>query len=262
MIRLSLIDKIKGLVDMISSSWLFTLLFIGFIILSIFLFQSSKLENKNLKKYFLIGYSTLLVGNLIVFHKVILTFLDHFMENLIMILCFPSMAFYIGILIFLNVVLFKVLFSKTVESYNKGIIITTYTIVHFLFILVLNTIVKNKIDILSKISIYTDKDLLNLIEISIGTVVIAGIILLIISIINKLSSTEIKSSNQFYLDLNPTLEPIVIGTIKEPAAPTTFYPKYVNTISVEEKKEELDRLTVSDYKRLKLALSELAGDNK
>lgn len=261
MIRLSLVEKLKSLVTLMTSSWVFMLLFIGFILLSIFLYKGTQGENKKGKQYFLGGYSVLLIGCMLFFHEPILNFLDHFMDNIFMLICFPSMALYIAMIIFLNVIMIKTLLNTHVENYIKGIHFTVYGMVHFLFILILSTISKNNIDIFSKISIYTDKDLLNLIEMSMGIIILWGIILVVIAVIHKLSSKESAVSTHFYLDLNPTLEPIVIASANDYES-KPLYPKTASTISVEEKKEDLEHLTISDYKRLKMALIELGKESK
>jgi hypothetical protein len=202
MIQMSLLEQIIHLVEMIVSSPLtIFLLFIvcGFITL---LIVEIKSKEKMISKIIAYGFiiSTIIVA--MIFSKPLYMLSDSFMNNVFQTLLFPNVVVYILIIITINLSLIALLFK---EKINSKYLIPTFIAaiqIDFLGILTLNTINKNNIDIYSEITMYSDKDLLVLLQFTTEIFVLWVIVMTLIIAINKLitiKNKELKKQNLVHI---------------------------------------------------------------
>ena len=83
-----------------------------------------------------------------------------------MALYFPNLAVYSIIILITNIRLFSSLINKKTKNSYKVANIFSCVLINFLFILILETIIKNKIDVYETLTVYSNKELLILLELS------------------------------------------------------------------------------------------------
>lgn len=198
MIQMSLLEQILHLVEMIVSSPLtIFLLFIicGFIAL---LIAEIKSKEKIISKLLVYGIIISAIIVALIFNKPLYLLLDSFMNNLFHTILFPNIVVYILIIATINIFLISLLLKDKIN--NKYVIPTFIAAIQidFLAILTLNTISKNEIDIHSELTMYSDKDLLVLLQFTTELFMLWVIVMLLIMAINKLiniKNKELKKQN-------------------------------------------------------------------
>lgn len=177
MFEIPIPKKINILFNNIISNKLFILLLILFIIITIILILKKK------KIIFLISIFLIISILIFISYNKFFNFLDYFVDTLFNILYFPNFAVFTLIIVYIN---FKSLFKL-----NKLTIIFYYPIM-YLFILIINIIKNNNIALNSKLSIYTNSNLLSLIEITTFLFLLYIIINIIIFLSKKIHFNKVK----------------------------------------------------------------------
>ena len=143
----SLIEKIKILMELISSSTLFLICSIACVGLLIFLIVCIVL-NKKINKWIFILISILIsIVLLINYGEVIIKILDAIIDSVFMALYFPSLPVYMAILITSNTFLIVSLFSKKLLKSKKIINIINGLILDLLLILIIEIVSRNNINV-------------------------------------------------------------------------------------------------------------------
>lgn len=189
MFEIPFIDKINILVKMIKSSYLFWIIIGAFIVLITMLF----IFKKHRKLVFLIYILTFTGGMILLSHSQFVKFLDYFVEVLFNMIYFPNFCLYTLLFVIINIVMLWSINSKKILEVNKKVIIVFYSIITFLFILVINTLLNSDIDLQSKLSIYSNKNLLAIIELSTFIMTLLYIYLFVGFILKKLLKVNNKS---------------------------------------------------------------------
>lgn len=247
MTRVSLLEKIKSLVEIISSSYFFIFILIIFIILSIYLFNTIKKDEIRTKKAYVYAYAVILFSIMIFYNSQIFDLLDYLMNNIFVILCFPNLAVYITMIIFLNIIMIKSVFSKKITNINKIINISVYSSIHFILILILNLISKNQINVYDQTSLYSNQDLLNLVSLSI-IIFIMWILFNIISyFINK---TNYNIKEPIKKERHEIQDNLIINN-------NEFNNQSYNNFEENIKNVNLEDLKLEDYKRLRKLLIQI-----
>ena len=151
MFEMSFFKKMNILFNSIISNKYFIFLLILFIINIILLIL--------IRKKLILFISLVLIFGVLVFisYDKLFLFFDYFIDTLFNILYFPNFAFFTLIIFYINILI--------VKKHNKLTIIFYYLIM-YLFIIILNIIKDNNIVLNSKISIYSNTNLLALIELT------------------------------------------------------------------------------------------------
>jgi hypothetical protein len=195
MIRASIFEKFASMANLISTNYVFLLVLIAFIFLSLVLFNTTKFDTKKTKIGYIASYAVIILVLFIKYKNEIFNLFDSLMNNLFLMICFPSITVYILMIIALNVMLIKTVFKETIKNYNKIFNITIYSFVHFNLVLILSTVVKNKLDVSSDLSLYTNETVLNLIDLSIGAFILYLIVNFLFNFIEKKTATkEVKAA--------------------------------------------------------------------
>ena len=122
----------------------------------------------------------------------------------------------------------------------------------YIFFLILDEIENAKVDLSSKISIYTNDHLMILFEISLGIFIVWIVALMLIKIIKVLSKPKMEEN--FYE------EPELPKTIEEVRKQVVYEPKveYV----VVEKKNDNDMFTLDEYRQMRAILEVIKENQK
>ena len=189
MSKLSIIDKLKIFMDVSMSSSLYLLVLILLLVAGyLFLTTTKKTAKRNKTIYIII--SIFIAGCLIVlYHGSLSKMFDYMMNNFFIAVYFPNLAIYMAAIVIMN----------------------------YLLALILSVINSNKLDVFTQESIYGNKNVTALIELSSG-IFIAWIIFLILY---KIILIYLKK------DYKPKVKKVIVKkSVKK--LPSNFEPKEIN----------------------------------
>lgn len=278
MVELSLLDKIKTLLNLVLSSSLFLILLIsiGIIILDICYISR---KSKKVKMIYAVISFIIIIGLSINYLKELVNIVNVINKNLVMLINFPTMLEYVTI-IFISIIVMIISFifkrfTKIIRGINLGVVIADL----FIFFLILDQISKNNVDLSNKIDIYSNQNLMVLFQISLFIFIIWMAFLIIYSIIMKLiksnyniekqiiKNEEIKNidieENNKFEDLElPKKKNEIINFYDEPEMPKTIEElRKENADSLKEiniQNSVIDGVfTLEEYKEIKKLLDEL-----
>ena len=176
---LSIFEKLKIIFKMIIDSPLFLALFIIFILTLIIIIIGNKVKNKLVKIVSLFGYLSILAFLIIQYGEKVLLLCDNLMEKVFTAIYFPSLISYICMMIISALIVVITILSKKMDKFIRCFNMIVFIIIEFLFILTVDKIVSQNIDIYAKTAIFSNKDLLVLIQTSMAVFAIWLIILVI-----------------------------------------------------------------------------------
>ncbi len=185
MTYLSVIDKIKIL---FSSLFDFKGVFIFGILMVLFtiLYLIKKLSTKRYTISMILSIILVFLISILTNLKALSKTFDNFMTVFFTGIYFPSIYLYIStlVIVFISFIYstINVKLRKTYKIINR----VMFVINNIIFVIILNIIAKNKIDIFSINSLYTNKDLVALLEISMGLFLIWIASLVIANITNSI----------------------------------------------------------------------------
>ena len=182
----SFVEKIKMLMELISSSYLFLIIMIIFILILTLLIILTIL-NKKVNKWIFVIVSTI-VGILLLINygDILMQVLDVILDKIFMSLYFPNLPVYMSIILISNITFFLSIFSKRQTKIRKITNTINAMFLDFLLILIVEVVRKNNINIYEEISLYTNSNLLILLELSTAIFVSWILINLFISAHSKL----------------------------------------------------------------------------
>lgn len=165
---IGLFEKLSTIFGLLFSSSFTILLFVFAIFICASLFVNLYVEKKQVKLIFPVLY-VIFVGILIFqFQDYVIKGFSLYLDDLFMKAYFPSLSLYFTFLAFNLIALFVSLFSQKLTKYSKMLNIISFSILQFLFALLLNTIATLKLDITNWEVLYEHKEILSLLEVSMG----------------------------------------------------------------------------------------------
>ena len=165
---LSIAEKFKILFDMILD-FKFIFIFLGVLVIATFLYLIKKIDNR--KYIMIITLSLLLILgiDIVINYKEVF---DNFMTIFFSNIYFPSVYVYVGTLLIVAIAFITSMFNKMLNKIYKIINGITFVMNNILLAIILNIIAKNKIDVFTPNSLYTNINLVAVLEISIGLFVL------------------------------------------------------------------------------------------
>lgn len=179
MSRLSLLDKLKILSDVTSSSGLFAVAILFFVVLAFLFIATSRKAKKISKISCIIIYSAIIAVTIIFYREELFQLFDYMMNNFFIAFYFPNLAIYFAAIIATNIILCISIFNKNITKWIRTINTIIFCIIHYLLILIINIINENELNIFESTSIYQDQNAQALIELS-STIFIIWILFLIV----------------------------------------------------------------------------------
>lgn len=261
MTKMSFVDKLGVLLDVINSSKeyilvFFALLFIGYVILS----ANNKKAEKT-KSIFLMIY-ILIIGIIIYIYRANLSnMFDYMMNNLFIVIYFPNLAVYLAAIITANIIMWVSVFSTKTPKFIKNINVAVYSMITYLLILLLNIVSKNKLDVFIQSSVYGNPDAQALIELS----SVLFMLWIAFLIIYKVIKVIIIKSTPKPVVVQPKIQKPIVKPEKLKSYRQIQPPRIVKAsetmpkISKREENNYDDLLTLDDYK---LLLSILRGQKE
>lgn len=252
MTKLSLIDKLKVLVDITKSSNIFIITIISLIFLAYIFITINKKNMKSSKLTYIIIYAIILSSLLFAYKDSLNNMFDYLVNNLFIVIYFPNLAIYLSAIIITNIIIWISIFKTKVSKLIKNINVIVYCIMTYILILILNVISSNNLDVFTQTSVYSNKEALALIELSSAIFVIWISFLLLYLAIRKFQkgiTKEEKEQIEKPVQSTKTVEASYyvkstndeIKVVKNDTRPKTQYD---------------DLLTLNDYKLLLNILKE------
>lgn len=227
MTYLTILEKLKVLLDILLDYKLILISTITLIILTILYLV--KLLNK--KKYtlsiiltFILTFTISIISN----YKILSTVFDNFMTTFIRGIYFPSIYAYIITLFVVLIAFIMTILSTKLPKRYKLVNIITFIINNIFLAIVLNIVAKNKIDVFSINSLYTNKSLVVVLELNIGMIII-WILSLIVLYLTDAITLKLTSKKM----VKP-IDNITINTIEDKCVEPS--PLIVKTEEVKENK--------------------------
>ena len=186
----NILEKLSCVFEMLFSNWVYVS-FVGllaiFLVLSVFKIVSRK-------KAFLttfIGYIALLGYTIFMNSKQLGKVGNNLVDNFFTNIYFPSTYTYLFTLIVFDVIVFVTLMKDKVSKAYKWIHGIFFFIMHFVLILILELLANNKIDIFSKTSLFSNKNLVMLLELSMN-VFIVWLVLIVFTYLTNLITEKLE----------------------------------------------------------------------
>ena len=176
---LSIVEKFKILFDMILD-FKFIFIFLGVLVIATFLYLIKKINNR--KYIMIITLSLLLILgiDIVINYKELAEVFDNFMTIFFSNIYFPSVYVYVGTLLIVAIAFITSMFNKMLNKIYKIINGITFVMNNILLVIILNIIAKNKIDVFTPNELYTNINLVAVLEISIGLFVLWVLSLIVV----------------------------------------------------------------------------------
>ncbi len=218
MTYLTILEKLQIFLDMILDSKIL-LVFIGIIIILSIL---NLLKVINNKKYILLLVVSLLISLVVdisINYKSLSVTFDNFMNIFFTNIYFPSIYVYIGILV-INLITFIIsIFNINMKKGYKIINTIIFILNNIFLIIILNVVAENSIDIFSIESLYTNKNLVGILELNV-IVFLLWIASLLVMYTVEITSTAVlykkEKSNSVEEDTEYTYTPVEDNYIYNP----------------------------------------------
>lgn len=185
MTYLSIIEKLNILFNTMLD-FHFILVFSVLLIMFTFLYIVKKI---NIKKYsllmilsFVVVFGISIISNYEVLYNTFDNFATIFFGNIY----FPSIYVYIGVLVISFIAFIVSILNVMLKKVYKVINSIMFVVNNVLFVIILNIIAKNKIDIFSIDSLYTNTSLVAILELSMGLFILWILSLIVIYITNSI----------------------------------------------------------------------------
>jgi len=234
MIQIGILEQLKILYEIfINNKYVLNISIIAGLAL-IILELLNVFSSKKITKIISFLIYALIVGSLVFFyHTEIITFLDYLVNNIFVLLLFPNFAVYTLVIILINIFMLKSIFGKYNRLY-KNINIIFFILFNVIFYLIIDNIVKNNISIYEQLNVYTNSNLLVLIQVSMNLFCIWLLVMLVIKIVSlftgHLPSKDLAletiydsedSNDSMIVDINPSM-------VLESVQPKIDYNSYLN----------------------------------
>ena len=231
MIEFSFGNFITTLINIITdspTSILFIILGIIFTVAMIINVKKNKTIGKTL---FIIGWIFIILFIIIKYNGYISKLFDNLINNVFMQIFFPNLATYIIIIIITNIIFLKTILNKKTKPSSKIVNSLAFSLIMVLMVYTLDLIIENKINIYEKSQLYTNKQVLTLIEAT--TIIFTFWIIIILS--KKLIIKLINKSNEKIIKENkPAIKENITDTVNPiPVEPAPTENQNMNQMPIE-----------------------------
>ena len=193
MADLSVLERLKVLVNIIFSSPFFITLF-SFMILTIIVFSVYSATKGRVSKIILTVSYGFILGFLIVrYGKLILQIFDTFVDQVFMAIYFPNLITYICMVVITSILMIMNIINKKFKKFIRICNILSFTIIQFLFILTIDLISKSNIGLFEKTSLYSNQTLMILVQASMA-IFACWVGLLIVNLVINLVSVRVPNN--------------------------------------------------------------------
>ena len=261
MLQLTLLEKLQILFDLILTSPFFIFLLIFTILVFVILLDSKSYKRAQVRNYIIGIYTFVFISVIIKYHSSFFSVIDYLINSVFVIFYFPNIAVYGSMIVIINIIMLITIFSKK-DKVTRVLNMTSYTIIMYLMLLVIHTITKEGLDVYDSVTLYTNQDILILIELSNVLFAIWIILLGINKILDILEAKGIKTKSRLFKNKNQEIitEYIEKEVIKEvPIEVIKEVPVPIEVERIVHKQRYEDMFTKDEYM---LMLEILRGNHK
>ena len=176
---LSIVEKFKILFDMILDVK-FIFIFLGVLVIATFLYLIKKIDNRIYIMIITLSLFLILGIDIVINYKELAEVFDNFMTIFFSNIYFPSVYVYVGTLLIVAIAFITSMFNKMLNKIYKIINGITFVMNNILLVIILNIIAKNKIDVFTPNELYTNINLVAVLEISIGLFIVWVLSLIVV----------------------------------------------------------------------------------
>lgn len=183
--QLSILDKLKVILDLTLANKIFILILLLLGGLAIMFITTNKKNIKRNRKIFIGLYLFVIALIIIIFNSSIFSMCESMMNNLFIIFYFPNISIYVGAIIATNIIMLVSLFNKKTSKINKVVNSIVFFILHYILVLILNVVSTNHLNVFNSKNLYSNTDIHSLVELSGNIFIIWIIYLTLYKIINN-----------------------------------------------------------------------------
>lgn len=255
---LSILEKFKILFDTLMSFKFIFVLVILMLILTI-LFTCKKLNNKKYVIFMSLSMILTFIISIIRNHKVLFNTFDNFTTIFFNGIYFPSIYIYISVLLIISLAFITSILNSKKKKIYKIINSITFIINNIFFVIILNIIAKNSINVFEMSSLYTNNSLVAILELNMGLFILWVTALSVVYITNticdKITSKKTVKEEVTIKDIEQVTEEISTSKELLPKEKIVFnedvtkIPEVIQTIeevSSDTNIETNDRVTFND----------------
>lgn len=209
------LDRIKILFNLIVSSPFFLAIVSIFLLTTFVLILYNRIKTKSLKYVVAFGYLLIAMLILLKYGNSIINLMDSLVDQVFSFLYFPNIIAYICMIIICILSLIATFVKKNIKTFPKTLNIIVFAIIIILFILTLDVIVSNNINIYEKTEIYSNETLVVLIEASTFIFIIWAFSLFVSYIVDIINNKQVKNTfHQMEEKINNEVNVIELETIE------------------------------------------------
>lgn len=207
MTNLSFNERINIIVEAFKNNDIAKYVIPGIMVLGLILLLLSK-SKKKLGKILTIILSLGVIGTgIYFFSNPIMSFLDYLVEVVVNNILFPNLAVYISTILIIDFVLILSILSNKMSTFSKIINVFTFTLMQVLLFFIVQNVIINNINVYEVLSIYTNQELLVLVEANMLIFAAWLILQLIVKIVRAIpiKEKEVESTsfnNNVVIDFN------------------------------------------------------------
>lgn len=203
MTYLSILDKLKIFISLlISSSYL--LVFIGVLILIVILRFTKKINGKKASLMICLSLVLTFLGVILTNYDILSKTFDNFIDIIFTNIYFPSIYVYLFMIISTYIISIVSAFSRRMPKVYKNINYFMAFILNFFLVINLNVIANDKIDIFSDSSMYTNINLVSMLELSMNIYILWLIAIVGVYAVNHITEFIVIHKGNKTLEENPT----------------------------------------------------------
>lgn len=181
--QLSFMDKINVVIDITKSNKAFFIILLLLLFLSILFATTNRKNSKESKITYGLIYLACIAVIVIKYFKSLSAMYDCMMNNLFIVFYFPNISVYVAAIIITNIIVWINMFSKKSRAIIKAVNSSVFFFMHYILILLLSIIANSNLDVFDSTSLYANKDVHSLIELSSNIFIIWIIFLVLYKII-------------------------------------------------------------------------------
>lgn len=166
MSKLSFLDKLKIFFEVSKNSFWFPIIMILLLGVAVVLLSNKKKSMKQEKTISIIFSILIVLLVFVVYHVSIANIFDYMMDNLFITIYFPTITIYFAAMIITNIIVWISLINQKTSKLIKRVNMIIYILMNYLLALILNIINIEKLDVFTQSSIYSNKKVTALIELS------------------------------------------------------------------------------------------------
>ncbi len=166
MSKMSFLDKLGILVNLTNKYSIYLLIFLVLLIIGILIGFTNKKHIKFVKIVYFLIMIGLMIFMISSYHSSLGNMFSYMMNNFFIAVFFPTIAIYLAAIIAMNIIVWISIFSYKTSKPIKVLNISIYVIMNYLMALLLKVVNVKKLDIFDQLSLYGNKQVTALIELS------------------------------------------------------------------------------------------------